>query len=68
MHGVHCMVFWLSSAASLTQDWQVQAGLEPHLGSALRLLCQCVLPSEPEHCHIRCGQPAPAGHEVPGKG
>ncbi len=46
----------------------LQAGVEPHLGSAVRLLCECVLSPEPEHCHLCRGQPAPAGHEVSGKG
>ena len=49
-------------------DHTMQAGVEPDLGSAVRLLCQCVLSPEPQHCYLCRGQPAPAGHEVPGKG
>ena len=45
-----------------------QAGVEPHLGGPFRFLCERMLSPEFEHCYLRRGQLASAGHEVLGAG
>lgn len=59
----------LSCAPRLTAvclDAPLQAGVEPHLDGAVRLLRGGGLPPEPAGRHVRRRQHAPAGHEVPG--